>query len=102
MSQETLVNESVACTIAAWRVDRQPIPGGPLVACDRCGFDEFVDVPIHEGRSTRCDCARCGLTLGFPIWYGRVSKLEQRPVHTHRCEPLLTPAGDRSCERGPR
>jgi hypothetical protein len=43
--------------------------------CDRCGFDKFVDVvlrhPPHDGQSVRRDCARCKLTAGFPVWYGR-------------------------------
>lgn len=38
--------------------------------CPKCGPREFVDVPIHGGRSTRRDCA-CGRTLGFPRWYAR-------------------------------
>jgi hypothetical protein len=40
------------------------------VPCANCGFERFVDVAIHEGRSKRRDCARCGRTLGFPLWYG--------------------------------
>jgi hypothetical protein len=43
----------------------------PVFECDRCGFDRFVDVPIHNGQSVRRDCARCKRTLGFPVWYGR-------------------------------
>jgi hypothetical protein len=39
-------------------------------ACDRCGSTRFVDTPIHEGRSTRRDCALCHRTWGFPRWYG--------------------------------
>jgi hypothetical protein len=39
--------------------------------CPRCGCRDFVDVPIHGGRSVRRDCAKCRLFLGFPIWYSR-------------------------------
>lgn len=43
----------------------------PLVAvCAKCGPTEHVDAPIHDGNSVRRDCARCGWTLGFPIWHG--------------------------------
>jgi hypothetical protein len=40
-------------------------------ACPRCHATKFTDVPIHEGRSTRRDCDRCGFTIGFPTWYGQ-------------------------------
>ena len=36
----------------------------------RCGSTRHRDVPIHNGRSARRDCARCGRFLGFPVWYG--------------------------------
>lgn len=43
----------------------------PLVAkCTKCPATEYVDRPIHDGRSVRRDCAQCGWTLGFPILYG--------------------------------
>ncbi|MEQ8848824.1 hypothetical protein [Botrimarina sp.] len=38
--------------------------------CDRCGAGEFREVAIHAGASVRRDCARCGRTWGFPVWYG--------------------------------
>jgi len=38
--------------------------------CQSCGWPEFVDSPIHDGRSLRRDCAHCGRTAGFLIWYG--------------------------------
>lgn len=41
--------------------------------CNRCGNATGGDVPIHQGRSTRRDCARCGRTMGFPVWYGATS-----------------------------
>ena len=39
--------------------------------CDRCGYLGVVDVPIHDGRSTRRDCARCHRFRCFSKWYGR-------------------------------
>lgn len=39
--------------------------------CPRCGHEEFVDVPIHNGASCRRDCAHCGKFWRFPVWYGR-------------------------------
>jgi hypothetical protein len=51
----------------------------PLICCDRCGFDQFVDAPIHNGESVRRDCARCKTTMGFAVWYGQAVELEQTP-----------------------
>lgn len=36
----------------------------------RCGSTTWRDVPIHDGRSVRRDCGRCGRFINFPIWYG--------------------------------
>jgi hypothetical protein len=36
----------------------------------RCGGTIWRDVPIHEGRSVRRDCAHCGRFIEFTIWYG--------------------------------
>ena len=38
--------------------------------CRKCGSTEFRDVPIHDGRSVRRDCAKCGRFLAFPLWHG--------------------------------
>ena len=40
-----------------------------ILRCNRCGSTEFVDTPIHDGKSLRRDCAQCHRTLGFPVWY---------------------------------
>lgn len=40
--------------------------------CRRCFSTQFIDSKIHGGRSLRRDCAQCGLTAGFPMWWGRV------------------------------
>lgn len=47
-----------------------PVP----TICDRCGYHEFVDHPIHRGQSTRRDCAKCRRTLCFPVWYGETQE----------------------------
>lgn len=39
-----------------------------LSACDRCGSIEYIDVLIHEGRSLRRDCLRCGRFMGWVRW----------------------------------
>jgi hypothetical protein len=42
----------------------------PIEVCDRCGSIEYMDTPIHEGRSVRRDCALCRRFMGWPRWYG--------------------------------
>lgn len=37
--------------------------------CTRCGSFEFIDVPIHDGQSSRRDCEACNFTAGFTRWY---------------------------------
>jgi hypothetical protein len=62
------------------RLPEQPTPQGKLVdpevsvksslrVCTRCGGTEYREVPIHEGRSIRHDCANCGRFLEFSEWY---------------------------------
>jgi hypothetical protein len=46
-----------------------PPPAG-VDACDRCSSKETRDQEIHEGRSTRRDCAVCGRFRKFVVWYG--------------------------------
>ena len=48
----------------------RPRGKAPDVHCRRCGSGVFIDVPIHDGESTRRDCGECGFILGFPVWYG--------------------------------
>ena len=45
--------------------DRCP-PGMGFVDGDRA----LHVMPIHDGKSIRRDCARCGRFIGFPVWYG--------------------------------
>jgi hypothetical protein len=42
--------------------------------CGSCRGTEFIDTAIHGGRSIRRDCAQCGLTAGFPMWFGKIDK----------------------------
>lgn len=46
-------------------------PAGGEDGCERCGFTDTVDHPIHDGQSTRQDCAQCGHFRRFSRWYGR-------------------------------
>jgi hypothetical protein len=43
--------------------------GTEVVIC-RCGSTTWQDVPIHDGRSTRRDCAHCARFIDFSRWYG--------------------------------
>jgi len=38
--------------------------------CRRCRSSDYIDFPIHGGRSIRRDCARCGFLIDLPQWYG--------------------------------
>lgn len=40
----------------------------PDDAVCRCGSTKYVDVPIHDGRSVRRDCVRCGRFIEFALW----------------------------------
>jgi len=46
----------------------EQLPTASLIC--RCGSTRWRDVTIHDGRSTRRDCATCGRFLCFPTWYG--------------------------------
>lgn len=39
----------------------------------RCGSTTWLDVAIHDGQSTRRDCAGCGRFIDFSRWYGAVA-----------------------------
>jgi hypothetical protein len=39
-----------------------------------CGSTEVAGFPIHSGKSVRCDCAKCGRFISFPVWYGKRMK----------------------------
>ncbi|MEX0978287.1 MAG: hypothetical protein WDZ48_05525 [Pirellulales bacterium] len=36
----------------------------------RCGSTTWHDAAIHDGQSTRRDCAQCGRFIDFSRWYG--------------------------------
>lgn len=38
--------------------------------CRRCRSESFVDVSIHEGKSIRRDCEKCGAFHSFLVWGG--------------------------------
>ena len=42
----------------------------PKPAVCRCGSDRYRDNLIHNGQSSRRDCAHCGRFLSFTRWYG--------------------------------
>ena len=46
------------------------------LVCDRCGTGSYVMVEIHDGRSTRLDCAICSRFLRFGTWYNKENELE--------------------------
>ena len=39
--------------------------------CPKCKATEFIDVPIHGGRSTRRDCKICHRFIKFVLWHGK-------------------------------
>jgi hypothetical protein len=52
-------------------------PVAAMAACAACRGRRFVNVAIFDGRSTRRDCVRCGLTLAVtPFDYAADSPLE--------------------------
>ncbi|MGD9722623.1 MAG: hypothetical protein AB7O59_14930 [Pirellulales bacterium] len=50
---------------------RLALPTIATKAVCRCGSATWLDVPIHDGQSTRRDCARCGRFIDFSRWYGQ-------------------------------
>lgn len=40
-----------------------------LSLCSRCGASSAVETQIHNGQSSRLDCAKCGRFIGFNRWY---------------------------------
>lgn len=49
------------------------VPAAAAKPICRCGSATWLDVPIHEGQSTRRDCARCGRFIDFSRWYGPIA-----------------------------
>jgi hypothetical protein len=64
---------------------RLAAPPAPAVATTeagavrcRCGSTSWEDVPIHNGQSMRRDCVRCGRFIGFPVWYGTATRVNDQ------------------------
>ena len=56
-------------------------PSKPTEPVCRCESTTWRDVPIHDGRSIRRDCARCGRFIDFSIWYGKdAGQISQQTV----------------------
>jgi len=53
------------------KADASPRTTTPAAKICRCGAAKWRDVPIHDGRSIRRDCARCGRFIDFTVWYGK-------------------------------
>lgn len=52
----------------------------PSKAVCPCGSTSWLDAPIHNGRTIRRNCARCGRFLGFPVWYGKPEETLPTPT----------------------
>jgi len=66
--------------------------------CHRCGSRKFIDVPIHGGRSSRRDCAKCDAFICFVRWCGQllidnrpIPAPEPKPQGEHDARPNHTP-----------
>jgi hypothetical protein len=57
-------------TVRQPAVRRMPAVVDANGACP-CGSTKFTDVPIHDGKSVRRDCAQCSKFLSFAVWYGK-------------------------------
>ena len=63
------INESESTTLCRLCSPNPAAEPSAAPRCDRCHSAEFVDYSIHNGQSTRRDCARCGRFIDFPRWY---------------------------------
>lgn len=50
---------------------KAPAPAAKPVC--RCGSTTWHEVAIHDGQSTRRDCAGCGRFIDFSRWYGAIA-----------------------------
>lgn len=65
MRQLNLIDESVASP-------HNPFADPtPLVVCPKCGSTSHRDRVIHAGQSQMRECAKCGHSMGIPLWYGQ-------------------------------
>jgi len=63
------VTQAAGEFVVPWR-DADDQHDEPQPGVCRCGAAVHRDVPIHEGRSLRRDCANCGRFVCFPLWHG--------------------------------
>ena len=68
-------------------------PPKPTKAVCRCGSDIWRDVPIHEGQSSRRDCAHCGRFIGFPVWQGKQRFATPSPGAMQSHDSTQSPSG---------
>lgn len=55
-------------SIGRHRTHRAALASAARPIC-RCGSTTWREVAIHDGQSTRRDCARCGRFIDFSRWY---------------------------------
>ena len=75
----TAVEPKPALVATAAALEAVPVVIGapqPGPVCPRHPRAGVADVPIHGGRSTRRDCAKCGRFVAWIRWYGRDLHLE--------------------------
>lgn len=80
-------NDSFNTPVTELSVASMGSGAGSMEACDRCGGIEYIDTPIHDGRSRRRDCARCGWLMGWPQWTTENGTVGEGQFNLH-CSPL--------------
>ncbi len=55
------------------RLHHQTVPAPIARPVCRCGSTTWHEVAIHDGQSTRRDCARCGRFIDFSRWYAAIA-----------------------------
>ena len=68
LARKPLVMAALRALAALQSPAPPPLPAGPV--CRRHPRGGVVDVPIHNGRSVRRDCATCHRFIDFVLWYG--------------------------------
>jgi len=73
----SLLRSSLAATPAQAVAGSETLAKSADAVC-RCGSTTWQDVPIHNGESMRRDCGRCGRFVGFPVWYGTATRINDQ------------------------